>query len=325
MKLDNEFEVPRSVDEAWAVLTDLERIAPCMPGAQLTEVEGDTYHGTVKVKVGPMVAQYAGQARFKEKDDATHRAVLEAKGKERTGKGLASALVTASLTGQGDNSTKVVVSTDLTISGPLAQFGRGAITEVSSKLLGQFSENLRSMLESGSSSAGDTPSSNGRGSAAAAASATGTPAPASPTASHVNGAPSIGTPADGQPVPSTSSSAATASTAASSGTATSGSAAPGASTPAVPPDSTTSTSAAAPSPTAASAAPSTATSGASSAPASPSTAMADAASSRRVVQSKEAEPVDLMSVAGSSILKRVIPLVIVLAIIIALIIWLVLS
>jgi carbon monoxide dehydrogenase subunit G len=316
MKLDNEFEVPRSVDETWAVLTDLERIAPCMPGAQLTEVEGDTYHGTVKVKVGPMVAQYAGQARFKEKDDAAHRAILEAKGKERTGKGLASALVTASLTGQGDNSTKVVVSTDLTISGPLAQFGRGAIAEVSSKLLGQFSENLRAMLESGSSS-GDTPSSNGSGSAAAAASATGTPAPASPTASHVNGAPSIGTPADIKPVPSTSSSAATASAAASSGTATSGAAAPGTSGPAGPADSTQA--AAAPSPTAP--APSSATSGTST----PPSTVADAASSRRVVQSKEAEPVDLMSVAGSSILKRVIPLVIVLAIIIALIIWLVLS
>lgn len=313
MKLDNEFEVPRSVEQTWAVLTDLERIAPCMPGAQLTEVEGDTYHGTVKVKVGPMVAQYAGQARFKEKDDAAHRAILEAKGKERTGKGLASALVTASLTGQGEHSTKVVVSTDLTISGPLAQFGRGAIAEVSSKLLGQFSENLRAMLESGSSS-GDAPSSNGSGSAAAAASATRTPAPASPTASHVNGAPSIGTPADIKPVPSTSSSSAPASAAASSGTATSGAATPGASSPAVPSDSTA---AAAPSPTA----PASAPSGTST----PSSTAADAASSRRVVQSKEAEPVDLMSVAGSSILKRVIPLVIVLAIIIALIIWLVLS
>jgi uncharacterized protein len=148
MKLDNEFEVPRPVDEAWAVLTDIERIAPCMPGAQLTEVDNDTYHGTVKVKVGPMVAQYAGQAKFKEKDEAAHRAVLEAKGKERSGRGLASALVTASLVGQGET-TKVSVSTDMTISGPLAQFGRGAIAEVSSKLLGQFADNLRAELESG--------------------------------------------------------------------------------------------------------------------------------------------------------------------------------
>ncbi len=142
MKLDNEFEVPRPVDEAWAVLTDVERIAPCLPGAQLTEVDGDVYHGFVKVKVGPVTAQYSGQARFTELDAERHHVVLEAKGKEKTGKGLANALVTADLHGDGD-STRVTVSTDLTISGPLAQFGRGAIAEVSAKLLNQFVANLR--------------------------------------------------------------------------------------------------------------------------------------------------------------------------------------
>src|SRR6185369_6680067 len=142
MQLTNEFDVPRPVDEAWAVLTDVERIAPCMPGAQLTEVDGDTYHGTVKVKVGPVVAQYGGTARFVEKDDAAHKAVLEVNGKEKTGRGLANAMVTAQLVGQGE-STHVTVTTDLTISGPLAQFGRGAIAEVSTKLLNQFVTNLR--------------------------------------------------------------------------------------------------------------------------------------------------------------------------------------
>jgi hypothetical protein len=142
MRLDNEFVVPRPVDEAWAVLTDVERIAPCLPGAQLTEVVDDSYRGIVKVKVGPVVAQYGGAARFIEMDAERHHAVLEAKGKERTGRGLASALVTADLTAEGDG-TRVTVGTELTISGPLAQFGRGAIAEVSTRLLNQFVDRLR--------------------------------------------------------------------------------------------------------------------------------------------------------------------------------------
>ncbi|HEY2673479.1 MAG TPA: SRPBCC family protein [Rugosimonospora sp.] len=142
MRLENEFVVPRPVDEAWTVLTDVERIAPCMPGAQLTEVVGDSYHGTVRVKVGPVVAQYGGAVRFTEMDAERHHVVLEAKGKERNGRGLASAVVTAELTAQG-GSTRVTVSTDLTISGPLAQFGRGAIAEVSARLLNQFVDRLK--------------------------------------------------------------------------------------------------------------------------------------------------------------------------------------
>ncbi|MFC0532773.1 SRPBCC family protein [Phytohabitans kaempferiae] len=142
MRLDNEFVVPRPVDEAWAVLTDLERIAPCMPGAKLTGVEGDDYHGTVKVKVGPVVAQYAGVARFRERDPERHHAVLEATGKQSGGAGRASAVVTADLTGEGD-STRVTVVTDLTVAGPLAQFGRGAIAQVSGRLLDQFVTQLR--------------------------------------------------------------------------------------------------------------------------------------------------------------------------------------
>src|SRR5215831_1506080 len=142
MRLDNEFEVPRPVDEAWAVLTDVERIAPCLPGAQLTEVDGDVYHGFVKIKVGPVTAQYSGEAKFRELDVERHHAVLDAKGKEKSGRGLANAVVTADLEGDGAV-TKVRVSTELTISGPLAQFGRGAIAEVTAKLLGQFADCLR--------------------------------------------------------------------------------------------------------------------------------------------------------------------------------------
>ncbi|MQA79582.1 MAG: hypothetical protein GEV10_14075 [Streptosporangiales bacterium] len=137
MQLVNEFVVPRPVDEAWAVLTDVERIAPCMPGAQLTEVEGDVYRGTVRVKVGPVVARFSGQAEFRERDDDEHRAVLEARGKEATGKGIASATVTMLLTPDGDKTT-VGVTTDLSISGRLAQFGQGTVSDISARMLGQF-------------------------------------------------------------------------------------------------------------------------------------------------------------------------------------------
>ena len=153
MRLDNEFVVPRPVDEAWAVLTDIERIVPCMPGAQLTNVDGDDYHGTVKVKVGPVVAQYAGVARFRERDASRHHAVLEATGKQTGGAGRASAVVTADLTGEGSGSTRVTVVTDLTVAGPLAQFGRGAIAQVSGKLLDQFVTQLRETVLSSPASA----------------------------------------------------------------------------------------------------------------------------------------------------------------------------
>src|SRR6476661_5516717 len=101
-KLLNEFTVNRPIDEAWAVLTDVERIAPCLPGAQLQEVEGDVYRGIVKVKVGPILAQFKGQATFIEKDDLNHKAVLKAEGRDTGGKGNASALITAQLVPEGD-------------------------------------------------------------------------------------------------------------------------------------------------------------------------------------------------------------------------------
>ncbi|HEX5495042.1 MAG TPA: SRPBCC domain-containing protein [Mycobacteriales bacterium] len=145
MDLVNEFVVPRPIDRAWQVLTDVELIAPCLPGAQLTEVEGDVYRGVVKVKVGPILARFAGQAHFTERDEVNHRAVLDARGKEATGKGLASATVTAQLHDQGD-STRVEVTTQLTISGKIAQFGRGALADISTKLLDQFAERLEEMV-----------------------------------------------------------------------------------------------------------------------------------------------------------------------------------
>src|SRR3954467_3003100 len=108
MELTNEFRVAVPKKDAWALLTDVERIAPCMPGAELQEIEGDEYRGTVKVKVGPITAQYKGKATFAERDDAAHRAVLRAEGRETRGQGNATASITATLTADGDG-TKVSV------------------------------------------------------------------------------------------------------------------------------------------------------------------------------------------------------------------------
>ncbi|MDY7100558.1 MAG: SRPBCC family protein [Actinomycetota bacterium] len=146
MELKNEFEVDRPIDEAWTVLTDVERIAPCLPGAQLQEVEGDEYRGIVKVKVGPITAQYKGKAKFVEKDDANHRAVLDADGRDSRGQGNARATIIAQLEEVAAGRTKVTVDTDLHITGKVAQFGRGVIADVSEKLLGQFVDNLETTV-----------------------------------------------------------------------------------------------------------------------------------------------------------------------------------
>jgi carbon monoxide dehydrogenase subunit G len=148
MDLNHEFIVNVPVNDAWVILTDLERIAPCLPGAQLTEVEGDTYRGQVKVKVGPIVAQFKGQASFVSRDDVAHTASLKGEGRDTTGKGNASAIITAQLTSVTPTSTKCIVVTNLTISGKVAQFGRGALADVSDKLLAQFSENLNQLINS---------------------------------------------------------------------------------------------------------------------------------------------------------------------------------
>jgi uncharacterized protein len=137
MKIANEFTVHVPIDTAWKVLTDLEGIAPCLPGAQLTGVDGDVYKGKVKIKVGPVISEFAGTAQFAEKDDVAHRAVIDAKGRDARSAGNASAAIVAQLRPEGE-STVVNVDTDLKISGKLAQFGSGMIKEVSEKLLGQF-------------------------------------------------------------------------------------------------------------------------------------------------------------------------------------------
>jgi len=153
MELNHEFTVNVPVADAWIILTDLARIAPCLPGAELTDVEGDIYRGLVKVKVGPILAQFKGQASFLSRDNAAFTATLKAEGRDATGKGNASALITAQLTSLNPTSTKCAVKTDLTISGKVAQFGRGALADVSDKLLAQFSDNLNQLISSGTSAA----------------------------------------------------------------------------------------------------------------------------------------------------------------------------
>ncbi|MFI6620801.1 SRPBCC family protein [Streptomyces sp. NPDC050528] len=145
MRIDNEFSVGVPVERAWQALTDLEALAPCMPGAELTGVDGDVHRGKVRVKVGPMVSQFAGTARFVERDESAHHAVISAAGKDMRGGGNASATVDARLRGEGAG-TVVTVSTDLNISGRLAQFGSGMIKEISEKLFAQFVANVETQL-----------------------------------------------------------------------------------------------------------------------------------------------------------------------------------
>jgi carbon monoxide dehydrogenase subunit G len=146
MDLNHQFTVAVPVEDAWRILTDVERIAPCLPGAQLQEIEGETYRGVVKVKVGPIQAQFKGQASFIERDDAAHKVVLKGEGRDTTGKGNAAAVITAEMTAVDANNTSVTVNTDLSVTGKVAQFGRGAMADISDKLLAQFVVNLNALI-----------------------------------------------------------------------------------------------------------------------------------------------------------------------------------
>src|SRR5215472_2940554 len=178
MKLDNEFTVGVPVSQAWDVLTNLELIAPCMPGAVLTGVDDGVYTGKVKIKVGPITAEYSGTAQFTEKDEASHSAVINARGRDSRGNGNATAVISAQLRADGDR-TAVTVATDLILAGRIAQFGSGMIKEVSAKLLGQFVTCLEAKLGGDVPAAVDTvervaagPAADGAAAASAAAGAT---------------------------------------------------------------------------------------------------------------------------------------------------------
>ena len=155
MKLENEFIVPVPRDQAWDVLMDVERIAPCMPGATFDGYEGDSFKGRVKVKLGPITVTYGGVAKFVERDKEGGRAVIDAAGKESRGSGTANATIITELVDQGEQ-TLVRVTTDLNITGKPAQFGRGVMVEVGTKILGQFADCLASQLGSGSAEAAES-------------------------------------------------------------------------------------------------------------------------------------------------------------------------
>lgn len=172
MDLQNSFVVPADIDTAWKTLLDVEAIAPCMPGATLESVDGDNFTGSVKVKLGPVSMTYGGKARFVEKDEANHRAVIEGTGKETRGSGTASALVTCQLVAESASSTRVEVATDLTVTGKPAQFGRGVMQDVAGRIIDQFSGNLAGVIAASG--------------AAAAAATAGQPAPAPKAADSID-------------------------------------------------------------------------------------------------------------------------------------------
>src|SRR5579863_3565156 len=149
IELDNSFTVPVPPEQAWDVLLDVERIAPCMPGASVTSGEGDQIAGQVKVKLGPLSLSYKGTAKFTEKDPASHTIVIEATGKETRGAGTASATVHASLKpDDAEGQTTVSIHTSLNVTGRPAQFGRSLLPEVSGKLIDQFAANLAALIDS---------------------------------------------------------------------------------------------------------------------------------------------------------------------------------
>ncbi|MEU8392119.1 SRPBCC family protein [Micromonospora sp. NPDC048842] len=273
MKITNEFAVTVPIERAWAVLTDLEGLAPCLPGAQLTDVDGDVYQGRVRVKVGPVVSEFAGTARFVEKDDAAYRGVIDAKGRDARSAGTASALVTAHLRPDGDR-TVVSVDTDLKISGRLAQFGSGMIKEVSGKLLAQFVANLEAKL------AAEPPVPHSDAEPVAAASAA--PPESAPGASA----------APIEPTPAASATAVAT---------------------------TPSTAAVAPSPVE----PSTVSSRPGSPPPVAPSPVASSGDAVRVAPTAEPEALDLLSIAGGSVTKRLVPVLVGLVAVGAVIAWLV--
>jgi carbon monoxide dehydrogenase subunit G len=145
MLVEDTFRVGLPVDEAWRLLTDLEQVVPCVPGASLDDVSDGEYRGRVTTRIGPITVKYAGAARFVERDDVDHRAVISLRGREERGNGSVAATVTTLLKPDGDG-TRVDLATDLEISGRAAQFGRGIIGDVTSSVLGEFARQLEQMV-----------------------------------------------------------------------------------------------------------------------------------------------------------------------------------
>jgi hypothetical protein len=193
MEITDRFHVSTPLTETWQVLLDIERIAPCLPGAQLEEIDGDEFRGVVKVKVGPITAQYKGTARLAEVDEAQRRILIDASGRDTRGQGNASAKILVTMSGD-ESGTDVSVHTDLSITGKVAQFGRGVLADVSAKLLGQFVERLETDVLRGDG-AGPSPSAPSAPAAAAATPvdffADPSAAPTAPTSSTASASPTV--------------------------------------------------------------------------------------------------------------------------------------
>jgi Uncharacterized conserved protein len=173
MQFEHEFTVPVPVDQAWPVLLDVERVAPCLPGAAVDSVEGNTFTGRMKVKVGPITVTYSGKASFEEVDKDAHKVTLKASGRETRGAGTANATVRARLLDEGGQ-TKVTVETSFNVTGRPAQFGRGVMAEVGGRLIDRFAENLAELLRGDTGAAAEQEAAKG----AEPAAATGTAKPA---------------------------------------------------------------------------------------------------------------------------------------------------
>ena len=152
MKLENEFTVPAPVEQAWDVLLDLERVAPCLPGASIEGADGDEHRGTMTIKIGPITVRYAGTVRIEEADEAAHRAVMRAHARDSRGQGTAAATITSSMEAV-EGGTRVRVETDMRVTGPAAQFGRGVMQDVSAKLMGRFADCLAEKMGAGEAAA----------------------------------------------------------------------------------------------------------------------------------------------------------------------------
>jgi carbon monoxide dehydrogenase subunit G len=273
MELDHEFTVPVPVDRAWQVLLDVERIAPCMPGATLDAADGDEFTGRLKVRLGAMTVTYRGTARIASRDEEAHAVTIEASGKEARGPGTASATVQAKLY-EDDGRTRVTVHTKLNVTGRPAQFGRGILAEVGGRLVGRFADNLAAELATGET--------------------------ATDTAGQAE--PGVGAPAEAR-VETAASSAATVEEAVADGDGAQEASADRHT--AAPKDRDT---AGAP-------AGSGVPSDSSAAPAVDAGPTATPAAERRTpARRPEAEPIDLLKVAGPSVAKRVVPVVAVLAV-----------
>jgi len=179
VKINNEFTVGVPVEEAWETMLNLERIAPCLPGAAIQGSEGEEYQGTMKVKIGPITANYKGTAKFEETDEENRRAVLKATGRDARGQGTASATIVSTLQEEGDD-TRVMVETDMKLTGRAAQFGRGIAQDVATKMLEQFAECLEREI-SGGGAAREAPG------AASEETGNGAAAQEAPAASSVGG------------------------------------------------------------------------------------------------------------------------------------------